>query len=81
MEYLDLVPVVENPNVVKAMQKKLTDLGKPFVVFILIHLLSIILYICEGCCKCDTEDETHLFKGSLEKHVKECENGCTIDGT
>ena len=34
MEYLDLVPVVENPNVVKAMQKKLTDLGKPFVVFI-----------------------------------------------
>ena len=31
------------------------------------------------CCKCEAEGDDFLFKGSLEKHVTHCENGCTMD--
>ena len=31
------------------------------------------------CCKCEAEGDDFLFKGSLEKHVTDCENGCTMD--
>ena len=55
----------------------LTSLGPRFVVNSVRDVMSF--YVCfKKCSKCEAEGDDFLFKGSPQKHVTDCENGCTM---
>ena len=73
----ELVPVFEKPEKVDSIQSKLTSLGPRFVVNSMRDLMSFCVCF-KKCSKCEAEGDDFLFKGSLDKHINDCENGCTM---
>jgi len=65
MMFLDLMPVVEKPEIVKAKEQKLKSLGQKYVVKLLIFCTNEP-YI-ERCTKCEAQDCGPLFKCSVTK--------------
>ena len=39
----------------------------------------MLFCVClKKCSKCEAQGDNFLFKGSRQKHVNDCENGCTM---
>ena len=78
--FLELIPVIEKPEKADSnhsIESTLTSLGSRFVV----HSMRSFMLFCvcfKKCSKCEAEGDDLLFKGSLEKHINHCENGCTM---